>query len=70
MALQTIKLYISNPDIDLIRGYENSDYYTMKPTEHVLFHSICVLCHLSRACKRFLCLYYWTHCCCWWIYHL
>jgi len=42
----------------------------MKPTEHVLFHSICVLSHLSRACKHLLCLYYWTHCCCWWIYHL
>jgi len=41
----------------------------MKPTEHVLLHSICVLSHLKSACKHLLSLYYWTHWSCWWIYH-
>jgi len=55
-----------------ICGYETSDYYKMKPTEHVRLHPICVLSHLMCACKHWnikLSLYYWTHWSCWWIYH-
>jgi len=41
----------------------------MKPTEHVLLHSICLLSHLMCACKQLLSSYYWTHWSCSWIYH-
>jgi len=47
-------------------------YKDMKPIEHVLLHSICVLSHMMCACKHCdikLSLYYWTHWSCWWIYH-
>jgi len=47
-------------------------YDNMKPIEHVLLHPICVLSHLTSACKNSnvkLSLYYWTHWSCWWIYH-
>jgi len=44
----------------------------MKPIEHVLLQPICVLSHLTYACKHCtikLSPYYWTHWGCWWIYH-
>jgi len=47
-------------------------YKDMTPIEHVLFHQICLLSHPMCACKHCnikLFLYYWTHWCCWWVYH-
>jgi len=55
-----------------ICGYETTDYYKLKPAEHVLLHPICVLSHLMCACKHCninLSLYYWTHWSCRWICH-
>jgi len=47
-------------------------YENMNPTEHILFHTKCLISHLMYACKHCntkLSFYYWTHWSCWWSQH-